>query len=177
MYKFLPSIHPSWHQFFQAEFQSPYIVDLRSKLNQDYLASRTIYPPTEDVFRVFGLLPLDQVKVVILGQDPYHGLGQAHGLSFSVPTGVRLPPSLVNIYHEIQSDCQVTMNMQDGDLTYLVKQGVLLLNASLTVLAGQANSHASYGWHTLTDHVISHINMQCDHIVFILRGNFAKKKV
>ena len=176
MYHFLTYIHPSWHRFFDQEFGKEYIQTLRIKLNHEYTQGKTILPPTQHIFHAFEILPLDQVRVVILGQDPYHGVWQAHGLSFSVPLGVRLPPSLINIYKEIESDCHVTMNYQSGDLTHRSKQGILLLNASLTVLEGQPNSHASYGRHTLTDHLISYVNTYHTHLIFILWGNFAKKK-
>jgi uracil-DNA glycosylase len=128
------------------------------------------------IFNAFNLTDLDQVKVVIIGQDPYHGPNQAHGLSFSVQKGIPAPPSLMNIYKEIQNDLGITNLKTKGDLTYWAKQGVLLLNATLTVRANQPNSHAGIGWQRFTDKVIQVLNEQCEHLVFMLWGNFAKEK-
>lgn len=139
-------------------------------------AQHQVYPPKEHVFEAFKLTPLDQVKVVILGQDPYHNEGQAHGLSFSVPKGIVTPPSLRNIYKELQQDIPCFETPADGDLTSWAKQGVLLLNATLTVRAHQAGSHQKKGWEEFTDAIIQIIADRCEHVVFLLWGGYAKKK-
>ena len=168
-------IEPSWKTQLKGEFDKPYFERLASYLHQQKAAGKTIYPPGRLIFRAFELTPLPQVKVVILGQDPYHGPAQAMGLSFSVPAGVKAPPSLVNIFREIESDLGVRMS-GSPDLEPWARQGVLMLNASLTVEAGLANSHKDIGWHTFTDAVIKCISDNCNGVVFLLWGNFARAK-
>lgn len=167
-------IHPSWQQVLQAEFDKPYFTQLAQAVRQEYATCRC-YPPAAAIFKAFNLCPFDNVKVVILGQDPYHEPGQAHGLAFSVPDNVPLPPSLLNIYKEIQ---QQTGNPQpaSGNLTRWAEQGVLLLNATLTVRAHQANSHSALGWRTFTDAVISAISQGTARTVFMLWGAYARSK-
>ena len=148
---------------------------LRTFLREQKLAEKTIYPPSTLIFNALNTTPLEQVKVVILGQDPYHGPNQAHGLSFSVQKGVALPPSLRNIFHELHTDLGLNMP-KHGDLTQWAEQGVLLLNSVLTVEAGQPTSHQKKGWEDFTDHVIDVLNEQREHIVFILWGAYAQRK-
>ena len=148
---------------------------LREFLQQQILAQKTIYPPSKQIFNALNTTPLQDVKVVILGQDPYHGPNQANGLSFSVQRGVALPPSLRNIFHELHVDLGVE-RPKHGDLTHWAEQGVLLLNAVLTVEAGQPTSHQKRGWEEFTDHVIDVLNEQREHIVFILWGAYAQRK-
>lgn len=169
-----PQIETSWKDALKEEFRKPYFAELKKFLvseKQNY----TIYPEGKDIFNAFNHTPLDQVKVVIIGQDPYHGQGQAHGLCFSVQKGVKLPPSLKNIYKEIESDMGCKMG-PDGDLTSWADQGVLLLNATLTVRAKQAGSHQKKGWETFTDQVIRCISDKKDHVIFLLWGRFAQEK-
>ncbi len=167
-------IHESWKKVLANEFAKPYWQTLTEKLRNQY-ATTTIYPPGPYIFRAFDLCPLDQLNVVIIGQDPYHGVKQANGLCFSVNHGLRIPPSLQNIYKEIQSDLHITPN-QDGDLTRWGKQGVLLLNSVLTVQAGRPGSHAGIGWETFTDAVIQAINANKEHTVYLLWGKYAQQK-
>lgn len=167
-------IEQSWKDILKDEFVSPYFL----KIKQNLINSKrqaTVYPPSNLIFNAFNLTPFNQVKVVILGQDPYHGFGQAMGLSFSVPNGIQIPPSLKNIYKEIYDDLGI-VEPNHGNLTYWAKQGVFLLNASLTVEASKANSHANFGWHDFTDAVIKNISDKKSEIVFLLWGNFAKNK-
>ena len=168
-------IEKSWADALGSEFDKPYFADLARYLHEQKAAGKVIYPPGSLIFRAFDLTPLPSVKVVILGQDPYHGPGQAMGLSFSVPDGIKPPPSLVNIFKEIESDLGVRMS-GSPNLEPWARQGVLMLNASLTVEAGMANSHKDIGWHTFTDAVIKCISDNCDGIVFLLWGNFARAK-
>ena len=168
-------IEKSWADALGAEFEKPYFTALARYLHEQKAAGKTIYPPGRLIFRAFELTPLPSVKVVILGQDPYHGPGQAMGLSFSVPQGIKAPPSLVNIFKEIQSDLGITMS-GSPDLEPWARQGVLMLNASLTVEAGLANSHKAIGWQYFTDAVIKCISDTCDGVVFMLWGNFARAK-
>ena len=168
-------IEKSWADALGAEFEKPYFTALARYLHEQKAAGKTIYPPGRLIFRAFELTPLPSVKVVILGQDPYHGPGQAMGLSFSVPQGIKAPPSLVNIFKEIQSDLGITMS-GSPDLEPWARQGVLLLNSSLTVEAGIANSHKAIGWQYFTDAVIKCISDTCDGVVFMLWGNFARAK-
>ncbi len=154
---------------------SPTMDNLRSFLKNEYTQGKTIYPPKDKIFNALNTTPLSSVKVVILGQDPYHGAGQAMGLSFSVPRIIPKPPSLANILNELTSDLGVPVSTH-GDLTYWANQGVLLLNATLTVEQGQAGSHQNRGWEEFTDAVIEVINQQTKHTVFILWGSYAKKK-
>lgn len=167
-------IDPSWQQHIGAEFDKPYFANLASFVKQEY-ATTTCYPPGQLIFNAFNLCPFDKVKVVIIGQDPYHEPMQAQGLSFSVADGVALPPSLQNIFKEISNDLGKPMP-QSGDLTRWARQGVLLLNATLTVRAHQAASHQRHGWEQFTDAVISTLNSRCDHLVFILWGGYARSK-
>jgi uracil-DNA glycosylase len=165
----------SWLKQIKAEFDQPYMTALKSFLQVEYDTGQIVYPPMEDMFNAFAQTPFDRVKVVILGQDPYHGEGQAHGLAFSVKNGVRLPPSLRNIYKEIEAEFGGPMP-KGGDLTGWARQGVLLLNATLTVRAGLAGSHQKKGWEEFTDAVIRAVNDHREHIVFMLWGAYAQKK-
>ena len=165
----------SWKEALKGEFVKPYFQSLAGRLHEEKRDGYTIYPPGGLIFRAFELTPLDEVRVVILGQDPYHGYGQAMGLSFSVPDGVAAPPSLKNIFREIETDLGVTMSGRTN-LEPWARQGVLLLNAVLTVRAGQAASHSTYGWMEFTDAVIRCINERCSGVVFLLWGNFARSK-
>lgn len=168
-------IEKTWKEALSQEFSKPYFQALVSELHSQKAQGKIIYPKGADIFKAFELCPLDKVKVVILGQDPYHGAGQAMGLSFSVPQGVQAPPSLKNIFTEIQNDCGIVMSGRT-DLTPWAEQGVLLLNAILTVEAGLAASHSRLGWESFTDAVISLINARCENVVFMLWGNFARSK-
>ena len=168
-------IEPSWREALQSEFDKPYFAALAQQLHAEKAAGRTIFPPGGQIFRAFDLCPLDATKVVILGQDPYHGYGQAMGLCFSVPQGVPAPPSLKNIFHEIETDLGVQMS-GSPDLTPWARQGVLLLNAVLTVRAGEPTSHGGIGWQTFTDAVIRTVSERRDGVVFMLWGNYARSK-
>ena len=168
------TIEDSWKERLGEEFEKDYFKELAEKVREAYLAG-TVYPPPQFVFNAFSLCPFNEVRVVILGQDPYINPGQAHGLSFSVQDGVRPPPSLINIYKEIKEDIGTDMP-DSGNLERWAKQGVLLLNASLTVAAGQSNSHQNWGWENFTDAVIKKISDEKEHVVFLLWGNFAKSK-
>lgn len=168
-------IEQSWKQALQGEFDKPYFAELARFLHQEKSDGRVIFPPGDKIFRAFELTPLDEVKVVILGQDPYHEYGQAMGLSFSVPEGVTAPPSLKNIFREIESDLGITMSGKP-DLEAWARQGVLLLNAILTVRAGEAASHSGIGWQEFTDAVIRTVSDRCDGVVFLLWGRYAREK-
>ncbi len=168
-------IEESWKQALQSEFDKPYFAGLVSFLHEEKAAGQTIYPPGGQIFRAFELTPVNQLKVVILGQDPYHGPGQAMGLSFSVPDGVAAPPSLRNIFKEIESDLGIRMSGRPN-LESWARQGVLLLNSVLTVRASQPTSHSKIGWQEFTDAVIKYISDNCNGIVFMLWGNFARSK-
>jgi uracil-DNA glycosylase len=168
-------LHPSWHAVIGQELEKPYMQALRNFLKQEKAAGKTIYPPSPLIFNAFNHTPFEKVRVVIIGQDPYHGVGQAHGLSFSVPDGVAPPPSLINIFKEISADLGVRMSGK-GDLTPWANQGVLLLNATLTVTQAQAGSHQGRGWETFTDTAINALNAQRDSLVFVLWGSYAQKK-
>lgn len=168
-------IDSSWEEFFLQEFSQPYFAKLEAFLEQAIIDGKEIYPPQRDVFALFKL-PFESIKVVILGQDPYHGPGQANGLAFSVQPGVKIPPSLRNIYQELLEDIPGVWAPQDGDLTHWVEQGVFLLNTALTVEARQANSHAEIGWQYFTDHLIQKINGELEGVVFLLWGAHAQKK-
>ena len=168
-------IEQSWKQALQSEFDKPYFAELVRFLHQEKGAGRVIFPPGSQIFKAFDLTPVDKVKVVILGQDPYHGPGQAMGLSFSVPDGVPAPPSLKNIFKEIENDLGITMSGRPN-LEDWARQGVLLLNAVLTVRSGQAASHSGIGWQEFTDAVIRYISDNCEGVVFLLWGNFARAK-
>lgn len=165
----------SWSDLLAAEKQQPYFQQLMERV--DHARQNTVvYPPKEDVFNALKLTPPEQVKVVILGQDPYHGPGQAHGLSFSVPEGVKLPPSLRNIVKAIAVDYPDREPPAHGNLTHWAEQGVLLLNTVLTVEQGKAHSHAKWGWETFTDTVIRQVSDATEHVVFLLWGAHAQKK-
>ncbi len=168
-------IEPSWKKVLQEEFGKEYFLKLSDFVKKEYLSS-VVYPPPKFIFRAFELTPFDQVKVVILGQDPYHAPGQANGLSFAVAQGVRLPPSLQNINKEIEGDLGRKTQLTDGDLSAWAKQGVLLLNATLTVRAKSPGSHQNIGWEAFSDSVIKALSDQRDNLVFILWGNYAKQK-
>lgn len=167
-------IENSWKEALKDEFEKPYFASLCDFVRQEYKTS-TIYPPASLIFNAFNLCPLDKIKVVIIGQDPYHEPGQAHGLCFSVNDGVKFPPSLQNIYKEIASEYNQPMP-QSGNLTRWAEQGVLLLNATLTVRAHLAASHQGKGWETFTDNVIKEVNDRCQNVVFLLWGSYAQKK-
>ena len=168
-------LEPYWKAALQEEIQKPYMRDLRTFLLNELRAQKKIYPQPTEYFAAFNLTPLDKVKVVILGQDPYHGPNQAHGLCFSVREGVAIPPSLVNIFTELKNDLGIE-KPEYGSLTGWAKQGVLLLNATLTVEAGKAGSHQNKGWEEFTDFAIQYLNQHREHIVFMLWGSFAQKK-
>ena len=168
-------MEPSWKAALAPEFDKPYFAELVRTLHAEKAAGQTIYPPGGAIFRAFELTPLPEVKVVILGQDPYHGPGQAMGLSFSVPDGVPAPPSLKNIFKEIHDDLGIPMSGRPN-LEPWARQGVLLLNAILTVRGGQAASHSGIGWQVFTDAVIRTISERCDGVVFLLWGRFAQSK-
>ncbi len=164
----------SWLSSLRNEFKKPYIHALKKFLQAEKDANKIIYPPSKYIFNALNATPLNQVKVVIIGQDPYHGTGQAHGLSFSVPNGIKPPPSLLNIFKEIYSDLNIKNNQ--GNLLPWAAQGVLLLNSVLTVEQAQAGSHQNQGWETFTDQIIATINQHCQHVVFMLWGAYAQQK-
>lgn len=167
-------IHETWKKALEGEFGKPYWESLTSYVRGQYNQT-LVYPPGKNIFRAFDLCPFDRVKVVIVGQDPYHGLGQANGLSFSVDDKVMLPPSLKNIYQEIQNDLGITP-LQSGDLSRWAHQGVLMLNSVLTVAAGNPASHAGKGWEQFTDTVIQALNANRKNIVYMLWGKYAQTK-
>lgn len=168
-------LHQSWLEPLQREFESPYMADLKSFLVAEKAAGKRIFPKGGDWFRALDLTPPEDVRVVILGQDPYHGPGQAHGLCFSVQPGVRVPPSLVNIYKELESDLGIAP-ARHGFLEHWAKQGVLLLNNCLTVEMGRAASHQGRGWEKFTDAVVAHVNAKAEPVVFMLWGSHAQRK-
>lgn len=168
-------IEESWKKRLKEEFTKPYFLQIVAFLKMEKAAGKIIYPPGSLIFNAFNKTPFENVKVVILGQDPYHGVGQAMGLSFSVPDGVPLPPSLINMYKELKDDIGVPI-CTNGNLTKWAEQGVLLLNAALTVRANEANSHAMIGWHQFTDAVIKKISDEKEGVVFLLWGKFAQAK-
>ena len=168
-------LEKSWHEKLKEELEKPYIQELKRFLQSEKELGKIIYPPEELVFNALLQTPYEKVKVVIVGQDPYHGKGQAHGLSFSVLPGVSLPPSLKNIYKEIQSDLGISPP-KDGCLLHWAQQGVLLLNATLTVRAGEPKSHYGKGWERLTDAIIDVLVQKKDPIVFLLWGKSAQEK-
>lgn len=168
------TIHDSWKKVLQAEFEKPYFEALTQFVKQQY-TENTCYPKGKEIFAAFDHCPLNEVKVVIIGQDPYHGVGQANGLCFSVHDGIGHPPSLVNIFKEIEQDLGIPYPIS-GNLERWAAQGVLLLNATLTVRAGQAGSHQGQGWETFTDAVIKAVSEHCNQVVFMLWGGYAKKK-
>jgi len=166
----------TWHDVLAEEKQQPYFINTLSAVAEARAAGITVYPPQKDVFNAFRFTELGDVKVVILGQDPYHGPGQAHGLSFSVLPGINPPPSLVNMYKELEASIPGFTRPKHGYLESWARQGVLLLNTVLTVEGGQAHSHAKLGWETFTDKVIALINEHCEGVVFLLWGAHAQKK-
>lgn len=167
-------IEDSWRQVLQAEFDKPYFELLTTYVRQQY-QTRQCFPPAHLIFNAFNSCPFQQVRVVIIGQDPYHDVGQAHGLCFSVNEGVEIPPSLTNIYHEIHRDLGKPIPTS-GNLQRWATQGVLLLNAILTVEAHRPGSHQGKGWEELTDAAIQALNTECEHLVFMLWGNYAQRK-
>ncbi len=167
-------LHSSWNMKLKDEFEKPYMKELEAFLKQERISS-IVYPKQTELFNAFNLTPFENVKVIILGQDPYHRPNQAHGLSFSVNHGIKTPPSLANIYKELKSDIGFSIP-NHGNLTNWAAQGVLLLNATLTVRAGEPASHQKKGWETFTDSVIKLISDQKEYCVFLLWGNFAKNK-
>jgi len=167
-------IESSWKEKMASEFDKPYFINLIDFVKQEY-ANHVIYPPGKEIFRAFDKCPFNEVKVVIIGQDPYHGAGQANGLCFSVKDGIAMPPSLKNIFKEIEDDLGKPFP-KTGNLERWAEQGVLLLNATLTVQANTAGSHQKKGWEEFTDVVIKHISDEKEHVVFILWGAYAQKK-
>lgn len=168
-------LEKSWANVLKKDLESDYFKEIKSKIKEEY-ATQIVYPPFLFIFNALNLTPFDQVKVVIIGQDPYHGPNQAHGLSFSVQNGINPPPSLLNIYKEIESDLNIKMNKQNGNLTSWAKQGVLLLNAVLTVRHKSPGSHRKIGWEQFTDSVIKKISDEKKGIVFLLWGKYAGEK-
>ena len=168
-------IEESWREVLQPQFDSVYFEMLTTFVRKAYQAS-TVYPPGSKIFEAFNRTPFDKVKVVILGQDPYHGPNQAHGLCFSVQDGIQPPPSLITIYKELQKEYGVAVNMTNGNLTRWADQGVLLLNATLTVEAGKAGSHQGKGWETFTDAAIKALSDRREGLVFMLWGSYAQQK-
>ena len=169
-------IEPSWKAELKEEFKKPYFLQIATFLKTEKALNKVIYPPGTLIFNAFNQTPFNKLKVVIIGQDPYHGAGQAHGLSFSVQNGIKPPPSLVNIYKEIQRDIGIAMPKEYGNLTNWAQQGVLLLNAALTVRDGEPFSHAKFGWADFTDRVIQKISDNKKGVVFLLWGKFAQDK-
>lgn len=168
-------IHESWKEKLSKEFGQEYFVKLTEFVKKEYKI-KSVFPAAENIFRAFDLCPFDKVKVVIIGQDPYHGKGQAHGLCFSVNDGIAIPPSLQNIYKEIESDLGIKVQKDTGNLERWARQGVLLLNATLTVEAAKAGSHQNQGWENFTDSAISALSQNREHIVFLLWGKYAQDK-
>jgi uracil-DNA glycosylase len=168
-------IEESWKKVLHHEFSQPYFAGIVSFLKAEKLAGKTVYPPGKFIFNAFNTTPFDKVKIVLLGQDPYHGPGQAHGLSFSVPNGIAQPPSLINIFKELHKDVGIPIP-KSGNLTSWAEQGVLLLNASLTVRANEPMSHAKIGWAEFTNAVIQKVSDQKNNVVFLLWGKFAQEK-
>lgn len=168
-------IDPSWRTHLSEEFGQPYFTELTQFVKKEYQETK-VYPPPKDIFRAFDLCPFEKVKVVILGQDPYHGVRQANGLAFAVEEGILVPPSLQNVFKEIASDFGKPLVHTSGDLTRWATQGVLLLNATLTVRAHQAGSHQAHGWEQFTDAAIRALSSERKHLVFMLWGNYAKQK-
>ncbi|KAI6205955.1 hypothetical protein M3Y94_00850700 [Aphelenchoides besseyi] len=175
--KVIAGLHdPKWLSALKSEFERPHMTKLFNKLDAELKQGNKIYPPIDLVFNAFNLTPLNKIRVVIIGQDPYHNVGQAHGLSFSVPAGVPPPPSLLNIYKELAKEFPPFVAPKHGSLVNWAKQGVFMLNASLTVRANNANSHKDFGWQEFTDNVIKMISDKQTGVVFLLWGNFAQKK-
>ena len=171
------ALEPSWLAVLKEEFEKPYMTNLKKFLQNEKDAGQVVYPKNADIFRAFNDTPFDKVKVVILGQDPYHGPNQAHGLSFSVQKGITIPKSLINIYKELATDIPGFVKPAHGNLEEWAKQGVLLLNATLTVRAGEAASHQKKGWEVFTDEVIHTLSQKRTGLVFILWGAYAQSKI
>ncbi|MDP1880149.1 MAG: uracil-DNA glycosylase [Parachlamydiaceae bacterium] len=169
------TLESSWHEILKEELSSAYMMELANFLEKEYLEKQSIYPPKELIFNAFNQTPFNDVQVVLIGQDPYHGYGQAHGLCFSVPEGVKPPPSLENIFKELSSDLQISRPAH-GSLLSWAKQGVLLLNATLTVSEGSPLSHQRRGWEQFTDAVVSKLMEREDKLIFVLWGKSAQKK-
>jgi len=170
------ALEPGWLAVLQDEFEKDYMKSLKAFLQEEKQNGATVYPKGADIFNALNTTPFDQVKVVILGQDPYHGAGQAHGLSFSVQRGVAVPPSLKNIYKELETDIEGFKTPNHGHLTHWAEQGVLLLNATLTVRASEAASHQNRGWEIFTDEIIKALSTKREHLVFLLWGKYAQQK-
>lgn len=171
------ALEPGWLAVLDQEFEKDYMKSLKSFLQEEKVKGATVYPKGADIFNALNTTPFDQVKVVILGQDPYHGTGQAHGLSFSVQRGIATPPSLKNIYKELETDIDNFKTPNHGNLTHWAEQGVLLLNATLTVRASEAGSHQNRGWEIFTDEIIKSLSAKKEHVVFLLWGKYAQAKV
>ena len=169
-------IHESWLKFIEPEFDKEYMKDIKKSILNFKESGKIIYPKNNEIFNAINLTDFEKTKVIIIGQDPYHGPGQAHGLSFSVKDGVRPPPSLMNIFKEIESDLSIKVEKENGNLTRWAKQGVLLLNSLLTVEKGKPLSHKELGWETLTDKIIEVLNLNKKDLVFILWGSHARSK-
>ncbi|MCZ4245756.1 uracil-DNA glycosylase [Pedobacter punctiformis] len=170
------SLEPGWLAVLNQEFEKDYMIKLKAFLQDEKQKGKIIYPKGADIFNALNTTPFDEVKVVILGQDPYHGTGQAHGLSFSVQRGMTIPPSLKNIYKELETDIEGFKAPNHGNLTHWAEQGVLLLNATLTVRASEAGSHQNQGWEIFTDEIIKALSQKREHLVFLLWGKYAQQK-
>ncbi|MET0572457.1 MAG: uracil-DNA glycosylase [Pedobacter agri] len=170
------NLEPGWLAVLENEFEKDYMKSLKAFLQKEKEAGANVYPKGSDIFNALNTTPFDKVKVVILGQDPYHNIGQAHGLSFSVQRGIPVPPSLKNIYKELETDVEGFKRPDHGNLTHWAEQGVLLLNATLTVRANEAASHQNRGWEVFTDEIIKSLSQKREHIVFLLWGKYAKQK-
>ena len=171
-----PALHSSWMNVLSVEFQQDYFKNLMEFITSEKNKGKLIFPSSADIYNAFNLTPLSKVKVVILGQDPYHGDGQAHGLSFSVKDDIKLPPSLKNMFKELEDDIDAFQLPTSGNLSKWAAQGVLLLNAILTVEAHKAASHQKQGWEQFTDNVIKLVSKECEHVVFLLWGKYAEQK-
>jgi len=170
------TIEASWKKALHDHFETDSFKSLTHFVRNEYLEEKIIYPQPKNIFNAFKHTPWNEVRVVILGQDPYHGIGQAHGLAFSVPENIAIPPSLKNIYKELSTDLDIDISQRSGDLTHWADQGVLLLNSVLTVEAHQAASHAGKGWELFTDYIIDTLSSRKENLVFILWGSYAQKK-
>lgn len=173
----IKNIHPTWLNYIQHEFNKPYFKIIASTIMADEANNNIIYPAQSNIFKAFNLTPFNEIKVVIIGQDPYHGEGEANGLCFSVNENIKIPPSLRNIYKELSTDIAGFQTPNNGNLEKWAKQGILLLNSSLTVIKDQANSHSKIGWHTFTNKIIETISNHKEQIVFILWGKNAHDKM